>query len=279
MLNNISQQPWMSDDEFKDFKNTRFYFKKYCEIYRDHSLMKNFKRDKVISMIFFSNKLENTLPSDIKYEDAYKFLIDANIINDSSISPWRADGDGKPSKTQLVQHLKAYYYLESQKSLSIDVILKTHEILMKGSVLSDETPLPNGKIRTCAVNNGIENYMNFEIVKESLEALIAWYNKNYKKDSIYVASELLWRFLTIYPFQDGNGRAARLLFSYHLEQSGYPFPIVITSGKKRSRKHFYSAIKKKCYINPKNDLYTLMSYSVYLGWKNFLSLAVKYDYQ
>ena len=66
---------------------------------------------------------------------------------------------------------------------------------------------------------------------------------------------------------------ARLLVAYHLCISGVPFPICITSGKKRSRKHYYDAIKKEDLLHyHRNDLYTLISYSLYLGWKKFLNL-------
>ena len=79
--------------------------------------------------------------------------------------------------------------------------------------------------------------------------MIKWYNNNTNNaNPVEIAYKLFFKFLKIHPFQDGNGRMARLLVAYHLCISGVPFPICITSGKKRSCKHYYDAIKKEVII-------------------------------
>ena len=116
--------------------------------------------------------------------------------------------------------------------------------------------------------------MSHEEVPHALKNLIIGYKNNANTtDHVEVAYKLFWKFLKIHPFEDGNGRIARLLITYHLQCSGTPFPVIISSGKSRPRKHYYDAIKSENLINfsEKNDLYTLISYSLYLGWKNFLS--------
>ena len=56
-------------------------------------------------------------------------------------------------------------------------------------------------------NPGIETQM-------AMKELIEWYNKAIKEEpwSVAVASEFIYRFLAIHPFQDGNGRLGRALF-------------------------------------------------------------------
>ena len=99
-----------------------------------------------------------------------------------------------------------------------------------------------------------------------------WYSYVKNSDPVDVAYKLFYKFAKIHPFEEGNQRMARLLVAYHLGASGTPFPVCVTSGKKRSRRHYYDAIKKEdlLYIDH-TDLYTLIAYLVYLGWKNFLS--------
>lgn len=64
--------------------------------------------------------------------------------------------------------------------------------------------------------------------------LLDWYRE--KKDApdtnpIVLAAEFHYRFILIHPFDDGNGRMARLLMNFILMQSGYPPVIVKTDDK------------------------------------------------
>jgi Fic family protein len=73
--------------------------------------------------------------------------------------------------------------------------------------------------------------------------LIEWY-KAAKKDSlihpIVLASLFHHEFVAIHPFDDGNGRMARLLMNLLLMQEGYP-PIVI---KKDTRENYYQVLRQ-----------------------------------
>ena len=268
----LTKLPWMSEEEFHDLASAKKQFQSFCTDYKDHPMMKNFARDKTISMVFNSNKLENTLPIGVKYSNTCKLLENISLSSKTKITAWDAGGSVY-RECQLIQHIKAYYYLLSQKQLILDVILETHRILMLGAVDDNGNPIWNGKLRKFGVNNGIDNHMHYEEVPTHLENLIEWYRTANNTDSIETAYKLFWNFLKIHPFQDGNGRIGRLLVAYHLFASGMPFPVCITSGKKRSRKHCYDATKKKSLLyHDRTDLYPLICYSVYLGWKNFLNL-------
>ena len=115
--------------------------------------------------------------------------------------------------------------------------------------------------------------MSHELVEENMEKLVEWYNNFDGADSVEVAYKLFWKFLKIHPFKDGNGRIARLLVAYHICSSGTPFPVCVTNGKRRSRRHYYDAIKKEDFLCVSStDLYTFIAQLVYLGWRNFLNL-------
>ncbi len=62
--------------------------------------------------------------------------------------------------------------------------------------------------------------------------LMQWYNTN-TDDAVIVAADLHYKFVCIHPFDDGNGRIARLLMNYHLLKNNLP-PLVIKSDDKKS---------------------------------------------
>ncbi len=62
--------------------------------------------------------------------------------------------------------------------------------------------------------------------------LMEWYNAN-TDDAIIVAADLHYKFVCIHPFDDGNGRIARLLMNYHLLKNNLP-PVVIKSDDKKN---------------------------------------------
>lgn len=76
----------------------------------------------------------------------------------------------------------------------------------------------------------------FATVEETpalMTELIDWYRKAVvdNEHPLYIASLLHYRFVRIHPFDDGNGRTARLLANYVLMKYGYP-PTVIKSDDK-----------------------------------------------
>jgi Fic family protein len=65
--------------------------------------------------------------------------------------------------------------------------------------------------------------------------LLKWYNDNKNKTELHpvlFATEFHYRFIRIHPFDDGNGRIARLLMNFILMQKGYPPAIIKTEEKK-----------------------------------------------
>ncbi len=65
--------------------------------------------------------------------------------------------------------------------------------------------------------------------------LVDWYNKEEqtgKLSPVELAALFHYRYIRIHPFEDGNGRIARLLVNYILARHGYPM-IVVRSRKKQ----------------------------------------------
>jgi len=64
--------------------------------------------------------------------------------------------------------------------------------------------------------------------------LVNWYNKEEQKGSlspVELASLFHYRYIRIHPFEDGNGRIARLLVNYILLRHGYPMIVIRTDDR------------------------------------------------
>ena len=67
-----------------------------------------------------------------------------------------------------------------------------------------------------------------------MTALVDWFNQEELKGElspIELASLLHYRYIRIHPFEDGNGRIARLLVNYVLYRNGYPMLVVHAADK------------------------------------------------
>ena len=91
--------------------------------------------------------------------------------------------------------------------------------------LPNSVRLPNGELFAYAEPHEVDSKMG---------DLMAWYRKAAKKEHpAFVAAKLHYDFVCIHPFDDGNGRIARLLMNYHLFRCGFA-PVIIKSEGKRA---------------------------------------------
>ena len=77
-------------------------------------------------------------------------------------------------------------------------------------------------------------YATPEETPAMMNDLIGWYNSEenkHKLNPIELAALLHYRYVRIHPFDDGNGRIARLLMNYVLLRHGYPMIIVKSNDK------------------------------------------------
>jgi Fic family protein len=72
--------------------------------------------------------------------------------------------------------------------------------------------------------------------------LLNWYDekKLEEMDSILSAAEFHYKFIRIHPFDDGNGRTARILMNFILMQFGYP-PVII---KTEDKQNYFSVLQQ-----------------------------------
>ena len=84
------------------------------------------------------------------------------------------------------------------------------------------------------VTGEIFEYASPEETPALMTSLINWYNDSVEKgilSAVELASLFHYRYIRIHPFEDGNGRIARLLVNFILLRGGYPMIIVRSNDK------------------------------------------------
>ena len=75
-----------------------------------------------------------------------------------------------------------------------------------------------------------------------MQELVEWFRKEKEKadvNPIILAALFHYRFIRIHPFDDGNGRVARILMNFILMQFGYP-PVII---KTEDKENYYAVLR------------------------------------
>ena len=86
------------------------------------------------------------------------------------------------------------------------------------------------------VSGELFEYASPEETPALMTDLIAWYNdesQSHRLSAIELASIFHYRYIRIHPFEDGNGRIARLLVNYILLRHNYPMIVVRSQDKEK----------------------------------------------
>lgn len=161
---------------------------------------------------------------------------------------------GKPLKDhfEMTGHDEAIKWImeviKQERPLSENFIRELHKLLLKEPYEVEAiTPEGNptrkrieiGQYKTIpnhvkTVTGEIFRFATPEETPALMGDLIDWYRSEIMKEDInpvIVASEFHYRFIRIHPFDDGNGRTARILMNFILMQFGYP-PVIIKTDDK-----------------------------------------------
>jgi Fic family protein len=147
----------------------------------------------------------------------------------------------------LAHYPKAAHYAGKYKTSSNRVVSINHATQEERVVLDPAAP-------------GLET-------ETAMQALVDWYNQALKEHPwpILVATEFVFRFLAIHPFQDGNGRLGRGLFTLTLLQADdqhlqavTPF-LAIDRHIEQNRSMYYTVLQQasggKYCVDPRNYHY------------------------
>lgn len=104
------------------------------------------------------------------------------------------------------------------------------------------------------------------LVSKEMEALVAWTNTSLDQKELHpllVVASFVYDFLSIHPYQDGNGRLSRLLTNLLLMQSGYGFVQYVSFEHiiEQKKAAYYQALmegqKNRYTENERIDVWTL----------------------
>ena len=167
---------------------------------------------------------------------------------------------GKPLKDhiEITGHNEAIHWitevLKDERPLTENFIRQIHKLILKESYEVDAMT-PDGKPTKKRIHIGeyktLPNHVKtktgeifrFAMPEETpakMHDLLAWYEKEIQKSDVnpaILAAEFHYRFIRIHPFDDGNGRTARIIMNFILMKYGYP-PVII----KTEDKHNYFAV-------------------------------------
>lgn len=220
-----------------------------------HPYAPMFYKCAAITMIYVSNQLKRTLPHQSSTHDTFKMLHqlyddDTDDLHAAPSCSWNAEGDiPLHIPIQMIQHLRALKFLLHHVGdpLTVDVILRTHEVLMAGAVDDAGAFIKNGTLRDHSSHAGTHVYPegNPAVLRASLNRIVEQYIASMSEASptlVEPAIRLFYNVITLHPFQNGNGRLCRLLFSFAMIQAGVPFPVALTTGHSGARKHYMRSI-------------------------------------
>ncbi|MDD5055976.1 MAG: Fic family protein [Candidatus Peribacteraceae bacterium] len=167
--------------------------------------------------------------------------------------------EGKPLKdyVEAKNHAEAIDYLHEvvriKRRMTEHFIRGLHGLLLRGvtSTVSlgakgklIQKPLTAGayKVRpnhVLTLSGTIHHYTEPLHVSDEMQSLLTWLRASTKLHPVERATLFHYRFVCIHPFDDGNGRMARLLMNLLLLQAGYP-PCVVRS---RRRKEYLQCLE------------------------------------
>ncbi len=171
--------------------------------------------------------------------------------------------DGKPLRDhfEITGHNEALLWVmdivKSERSINENFIRELHKLILKENYFK-EAVTPDGKPTKKEIKVGeyktepnhvktvtgeIFYFAEPHEVKAMMTDLLDWYSlqeENKNTNPIILATEFHYKFIRIHPFDDGNGRMARILMNFVLMKHGY-HPAII---KKETKDDYFKALRQ-----------------------------------
>lgn len=135
--------------------------------------------------------------------------------------------------------IRELHILLLKQSYEVDAITPDGQATKKKIEIGKYKSIPN-HVKT--VTGEIFRFATPEETPSMMYDLLNWYNEkkeNADVNPIVLAAEFHYRFIRIHPFDDGNGRTARIVMNFILMQFGYP-PVII---KTEDKANYFAALR------------------------------------
>ncbi len=187
--------------------------------------------------------------------------IEGGTLTDKEIQELLNDVKITKLKTRDQQEVIGYYdtleiIYENYDNirLSENYLKQLHQYLLR---YSNKDTRHRGKYKSLS-NKVVANYpggiqkvifntTEVHLVQNEMEELITWTNHQFEKGEIHpliIIANFIYEFLSIHPFQDGNGRLSRLLTTLLLLQKDYIFIQYVSFENliEKTKKEYYQAL-------------------------------------
>jgi len=236
----ITKERYLGIEIPKNIEEIKKDIKKELEIdllKKLESIKKNFQEE--------WKKIPESARKKDKEEISIAFTYNTNAIEGSTITLEEAReivhdkiSPNKPLRDvmETTLHSKVFLdMLEKKEKMSNEVLLRWHK-----EIFGETKPDIAGKYREHLVRIG--NYLapDWQDIKEMMNELIRFINKNPKMNPVELAGKAHYKFERIHPFGDGNGRIGRLIMNCILWHNKYPMIII----EYKKRKSYYKALQK-----------------------------------
>lgn len=202
-----------------------------------NSILSIEKNKEALNQITIPVSLSNRFRKNTKKRSTFA----SNKIEGNPLTFEQADKAIEDNRRHLLkpeQEIKNYYlaleYLENKllekEPLSLKLILDVQKQICEGESkekIGLRGPMPPGVLFAVWNDDGTPAYIppEYSEVSKLLNELIDYINSS-TDHPIIKAAVIHYQLVTIHPFEDGNGRTARIISNYYLSLNGYGFKSV-----------------------------------------------------
>jgi len=223
--------------------------------------LKNLKQVYDIDLTYNSNAIEG---STLTYSETKLILNEGLTIGGKKMN----------EHLEVINHKDALDFIESishinSNEITLKDIKDIHYLILKAISTADAGKYRVKQVGVRKSDGSIYHFTEPLKVNDAMNDFISWLQNNKEDlDPIILAAQVHYRFVTIHPFIDGNGRTARLLMNLILIQNGYP-PAVI---KVSNRVEYIQAIEKAQNENILDDFYMVIAKAVDESLDTYLNI-------
>ncbi len=228
------------------------------------------KRDRLQSLKPFPPELEKNLADWYRVELTYSSnAIEGNTLSRIETAEVLNKGisaviSGKPLKDQLeaINHAKALEFVQelslkrkSHQFITEHDIKEIHRIILTG--INDAWA---GKYRQIDIfiRGSDAQFPAPHAIAYQIQEFITWLQGQQGNHPVRIAADAHYKFVTIHPFIDGNGRTTRLLMNLILLMNGYPMAIIRNEDRIEYLRSFEIARKQ----NDMQPFYTIVERAI-----------------
>ncbi|MDJ0800979.1 MAG: Fic family protein [Calothrix sp. MO_167.B12] len=209
-----------------------------------HYLMINYQLkleqiDKLKAWLDDFRPFEPTMVSELKKIYDVRFTYNSNAIEGNTLTQSETElvltkgitigGKTLDEHLEVIGHKDAIDYIESLAQTETEIneweIKQIHNLILR-KINPDEA----GNYRTLDVMAAGTNYLYppHYLLSQLMRDFVIWLNSEaaLKLHPVEYATMAHYRFVSIHPFRDGNGRTARLLMNLLLIRAGYPIVVI-----------------------------------------------------